>query len=659
MSHPPLALLLLALAALAAAGCSPRSDSPPAPRAEPSPPVATPPPPAPAPAPTPAPEPAFEGRRAELLSAAVEDPWPDPQDPDPATRCWGRVAFALAAYALGRETAAADTWIRAIRSEDPFPEEPQATTFPCALAVQMLWRPYLDPAMGARMGPEAREDVRALMWSFVRRRSRLATARGDLWRIEHSENIDAIQKASYLLALEALAAAPSHGPDRPLDDGHPVAAHASAWRDWWMAYFRERAREGINLEIASPTYAKYTLSAYFGVRDFASDPALRARAADFLTLYFADAAQDFLAPAGIRGLASTRVYKDKSLTRSRSDSLRQWLWVYGWHDAPIGRAHPLILTAATSAWEPPAIVRAQATDRAGSYSYVSRRPGRGLDLVVEGVTTYPVQVEGGSHELRTMYVTPDYVLGVLSFGEGQVHNALAGQNRAVGVAFASDPEARLAVYGAGTAQSGRTGYREINGIAARGAALLARDPRASHSLGTRIFLPAGELWENRDEAGGWLFSRAGNAYLALRIAQGGHRAESVPDGQVLELLLPDSPLAIQMGRAADYPGYEAFRSSVLANAFQLLPGPPVGIRYESEAGDVLEYQVASSRSPGIARVNGLPVDLNPPATYASPFLTGLHGSDVVDLTHPLHPPLRLDFSDARPELQAVAAGAAR
>jgi hypothetical protein len=656
MSNPSFALLLIALAALAAAGCSPRRESPPPSSDAPSPPVSTPPPPAPAP--DPAPDPVPSGRRAELLSAAVADPWPAPNDPDPATRCWGRVAFALAAYAQNREIRAADAWVRAIRSDDPFPEEPQATTFPCALAVQLLWRPYLDAAMRARMSPEAQEDVRALMWSFVRRRSRLAVARGDLWRIEHSENIDAIQKASHLLALEALAAAPAWGPDRPLDDGHSIAEHAAAWRDWWMGYFRERAREGINLEVASPTYAKYTLSAYFNVLDFASDPALRARAADFLTLYFADVAQDFLAPAGIRGLASTRVYKDKALTRSRNESLRQWLWVYGWHDLPIDRAHPMILTAATSAWEPPAIVRAQATDRAGSYSYVSRRPGRGLDLVVDGMTTYPVQVEGGSHELRTMYVTPDYVLGMLSFGEGEPHNALAGQNRAVGVAFASHPEARLAVYGAGTAQSGRTGYREINGIAARGAALVARDPKASQSLGTRVFLPAGELWDNRDEVAGWLFSRAGNTYLGIRVALGGYLALAVPDGQVLELEIPDSPLLIQMGRAADYASYEAFRSSVLANAFQLLPAPVAWVRYESEAGDVLEYRGASPTLPGLALVNGEPLDLNPPNTYASPFLSGLHGSDVVELSHPHHPALRLDFSDASPAL-AVAVGASR
>ncbi len=636
MPNAPLALFLVALAALAGIAWSPRREARPAPPERAS-----------GPAPAPA------DRRREVLRAALADPWPDPDHPDLATRCWGRVAFAVAAYAQGVETGRADAHLRALRREAPFPEDPRENRFPCALAVQLLWRPYLDPELRARMGPEAREDLRALMWSFVRRRSRLSAARGDPWRIEHSENIDAIQKASYLLALEALAGAgPPYGPDLRLDDGHPIAAHAAAWRDWWMAWLRERAREGIQVEIASPTYAKYSLSATFNLRDFASDPALRARAEDFLTLYFADVAQDFLAPAGTRGLASTRVYKDKALTRSRNDSLRQWLWLYGWHDLEGAPLHPMILVAATSSYEPPAIVRAQATEREGSYSYVSRRPGRGPDLVEGGILTYPVQVEGGSHLLRTMYVTPDYVLGALSFREGEAYNALSGQSRAVGVVFASNAESRLAVYGAGADRGGRTGLREINAIAAPGALLVARDPMASRSLGMRVFLPEGELWGEREERAGWLFSRVGGAYLGLRFAQGGYRVRATADGRVLEPSLPDSPVVIQMGRAADYPSREAFRSSVAGNSLLVVPGPPLGIRYESEAGDALELRSAGAGLPRLALVNGEPLDLDPPATYASPYLFGLHESSAVELRHPRFPTLRLDFSDPSPGLVA-------
>jgi hypothetical protein len=245
-----------------------------------------------------------------------------------------------------------------------------------------------------------------------------------------------------------------------------------------------------------------------------------------------------------------------------------------------------------------------------------------------------------------MYVTPDYVLGALSFLEGEAYNALVGQNRAVGVVFASNPESRLAVYGAGTSQGGRSGLREINAIAAPGAMVVARDPLASRSLGTRVFLPGGELWERREEVAGWLFSREGDAWLALRVAGGGYRAEAVAGGRVLELSPPDSPVVLQMGRAADYSSYGDFRASVLENALRVLPGSPPGVRYRSEAGDLLEIEGASAAHPGLARLNGEPLDLDPPATYASPYLFGLHGSSVVELSHPLFPTLRLDFSDA-------------
>ena len=41
------------------------------------------------------------------------------------------------------------------------------------------------------------------------------------------------------------------------------------------------------------------------------------------------------------------------------------------------------------------------------------------------------------------------------------------------------------------------------------------------SEGTRVFIRNGPLWDNRvEDASGWFFTRAGDAYAAIRVAEG-------------------------------------------------------------------------------------------------------------------------------------------
>ncbi len=66
-----------------------------------------------------------------------------------------------------------------------------------------------------------------------------------------------------------------------------------------------------------------------------------------------------------------------------------------------------------------------------------------------------------------------------------------------------------------------TGYSEIHSAAAADAMIIARDPNAFKSDGTRIFVSNGPPWENRIENdSGWFFTRPGNAYVGIRVANG-------------------------------------------------------------------------------------------------------------------------------------------
>jgi len=81
--------------------------------------------------------------------------------------------------------------------------------------------------------------------------------------------------------------------------------------------------------------------------------------------------------------------------------------------------------------------------------------------------------------------------------------------------------------------------------------------------------------------------------------------------------------------------------SVKGNPFTCADGKTT---YTSEAGDTYEYR---SKSKTVPRINGHAVDLNPPRTYDSPYLTMQHGSDVATIRHPKHKDLVLNFDHRR------------
>jgi hypothetical protein len=141
--------------------------------------------------------------------------------------------------------------------------------------LHLIWRIYHDPAMNARLTPQSRANIEDMMWRWIRTRSRVSDAQGDTWVYHGSENHDAMQKGSFLLCAEALKDAPGYGPGMVLPDGQTLAQHATAWSGYLQRYFIARAGQGINAEIASPIYAKYSVGTYYNVMDFAESPVLR------------------------------------------------------------------------------------------------------------------------------------------------------------------------------------------------------------------------------------------------------------------------------------------------------------------------------------------------------------------------------------------------
>lgn len=581
-----------------------------------------------------------DSRRLDLLQHKIDKPWPNPLSSDPETRKWGYPTYALAALYMNQNLQTANDYINAWYNEFPVLDSPTIEKN-ADFKLNMFWRIYLNSVTGPRLSPETRDNIEDMMWRWINQRSKLSDAEASTWNYHGSENHDAMQKGSYLLCAQALknAGAP-YGPDRTLADGRTIAEHASGWSNYFIRYFADRASEGINAEIASPTYAKYSVGVYFNIRDHAESIALRTLADRFLSLYWADTANDWIA-SGVRAGGSTRCYKGSTLRRGSAASFNGFLWVYNWPGTTSGNVHPVILHGLTSTYRVPEVISAIARDRnRPNYLYTSRRWGLS-GAGKSGDINYIGFDNGDSYMLRDTWVTPDYAMGTITFDMNRDYLQIIDQNRAMGVMFASGIDHRVMVFGKGA--SNNKSYADLTGITGEDCIVVYRDKNANSSgNGTLIFVPA-SLYEPRIESSGWLFLQAGNAYCAIRPAAGGYSVAVPTEGIDYDLQLGDlwAPVVIQTGQAANYKDFADFQSSVMANSFTYSSGI---LNYTSEAGHTFTIYANSKNPP---RVNGTEVNLNPVNTYDSPYLSMVHGEPVATVRYPGYEDLVLDFNSPR------------
>lgn len=575
-----------------------------------------------------------DARKLTLIQEKIDDPWPDPESSDPETRKWGYPAYALAALYLNQNIQTANDYINAWYAEFPV-KDSEIIEKNADFKLNMFWRMYLHPIMGPRLRADTRDNIEDMMWRWINKRSKISDAQATTWNYHGSENHDAMQKVGFLLCAQTLKGAGTpYGPDRELENGGTLAEHANAWSDYFIRYFSDRAQEGINAEIACPSYAKYTMGVYHNILDFAESPDLRERAERFIHLYWADTASDWVL-SGERGGGETRCYKDNNVRTGDSYSFRNILYAYGWKNEST-KTHPVILHLLTSTYQMPEIITAIATDNnRPNYLYTSRRWGLTIVGKVDGVN-YAAFDNGDSHLLRETWVTPDYAMGSLTFDMNRDYLLIIDQNRAMGVMFATGTDDRVMVFGKGASNNDKS-YADLNGVTREDCMIVQRDKNAnSDGNGTLIFVPT-TLWENRIETNGWLFLEAGNAYCAIKPSNSGYSAISSARGYDLELDDMWAPVIIQTGQASKYNDFTDFQTSVLSNTLTYTSGT---MNYTSEAGDRFTLYANSKTTP---MVNGATVNLNPSKTYDSPYLSMVHGEDIATIRYSGYPDLKLDF----------------
>ena len=349
---------------------------------------------------------AYRQRQCTLLSDYLAAPIKNPEE----EYCGNRAVFAVVALKANggpsedRELHLQNAmdWVEWITDQDWTGNDWPDGSPPCYFQLDSFLRLVLDTEIFNQFTQSTQESLLDALWDFVNERSLYAyPASGDTWNINGSENHDIVKEASVFMAVQALAKSmnPVYPSSRLLHDGKSLNDHYSVWTSFYKLYFKERAMRGLLLEIASPTYSRYTLPYVYLIADFAYSSILKDQARKFLDLYWSDVAQDYIPEIGVRGGAQTRAYKDKILTYGDWEGCQPFYYLFNWFGNP-EKDFPT-MGAVTSAYQPPEVVSSIAL--ANKPPYLFRLNVRGL-VTVNAQTTITA-----SDSRQTVPISPEPV----------------------------------------------------------------------------------------------------------------------------------------------------------------------------------------------------------------------------------------------------------
>lgn len=479
-----------------------------------------------------------------------------------------------------------------------------------------------------RMSSAAETAVLEMLWNWASNECVIGMADPSTIHFAWgSENHDMQAWVSYWSAAQIFA---NHENYQNLTyaDGSTPAQMAAAFDAYFKAWVRDRSLKGLVVEVASPTYSKYTLNTWYNLADFATDPELKEGASALLDIYWADWALEQI--DGVRGGSRHRSYSGtSSVEQSGAES---HCWYFFGVGNPRGN-HPGDMGAATTFWRPSRATVGLALDRVGlgSFQYESRRLGHkdpsppAEPPALYGWSYNALNPDGG-HLLRKTWCTPDFIMGMsqVDLLDKDDWIAFSSQNRWNGVIFGGHDTARIFTHRPYPGNLSSV-YNAEWGVQKKGAMLLQQITEHQNAFGQMVWF---DYALNRQELGGWIFAEAPGAYAAVRIVQGGW--SWVPDsiqyqrsatssilGEWAVLNNQYSPVILEVGRKQDYVDMAAFQAEILANPLQW---DGTRLDYTSTGYDTTLTLFADESAP--PRIDGSSIDNTPSQNYISPYLQG-------------------------------------
>lgn len=516
-----------------------------------------------------------------------------------------------------------------------------------------------DNSLSERLSDKNKRLIKDVLWDFASKSDcKDWTDRSSidqLLRVFGSDNHDMIKRGVLFITSQVLKDDSRYN-SLLYNDGSTAAQRYEQWVGFMVEFISKRAMLGCQIEFASPVYTGVFLQPIFLLRDCAQDNRVRSQADKFLTLYFADVAQESL--RGVRGGSKVRTYKVQPFTkRGLADTVVYYNHIFFGKPDEIelfpnnASSAKDCLVALSTSWRPNDILEnlAKNTEKCGSFEYISSRLAKGVNDYYGPCATHKSTFYSPSVNLsfrRYTYTTPSYVLGTFTVDENSQYIWINSQNQWMGAITDSDVDSRVAVVLSGAINcsgiTGRTGFRELQAVQNKHAAIIRKQISSSHKQLIGVYYSNDFEVQFIDD---WMFGVNGSktAYFAFTGRQPYGDSEYLIEednvGKWVRFTNPDTMIIIELSQVSEYDSLSDFTDDVLDNA----------IKWELY-NEMLSYQ--STRDAGelkmfydtrIPKVNGQPVEINLQKTYDSPYLEGYCNDKVIKITDYMNNSMLLEF----------------
>ena len=279
----------------------------------------------------------------------------------------------------------------------------------------------------------------------------------------------------------------------------------------------------------------------------------------------------------------------------------------------------------------------------GGYSYESQTMGEGSRTTIGPYNALYYRLVFPGNVYRKTYVTDNYVMSTQMIDRNLDYAEINSQNRWMGVVFKGGLredkfDSRVFVQGIGTAQNGRTGYNELNGICEHGAMIISGLTESFNSIGSRIYI-SDDIFSTK-QLDDWLIAEDpdGQCYVAIKPAKGEFQSiEADRGGYFLKLSEPYAPVVIQVADKIDYTDLDAFAKAVKTAPFKWSGNV---FTYTSLNGDMFEVSTEKI----MPRVNGDEVKTAPEFLVRSPYFNSEYGSGVFNIVDTKGHGFTVDFN---------------
>ncbi|MEO6741929.1 MAG: hypothetical protein ABIP20_16925, partial [Chthoniobacteraceae bacterium] len=402
-------------------------------------------------------------------------------------------------------------------------------------------------------------------------------------------------------------------------------------------------------------YQKYSWPGLFNLHELSPDPVIRKRFGLLLDLAFIEEEQ--ISVHGRRGGGRSRAYPGANAFESYKNLL------YATKSHPAGSSHSRVIETSRYQLPPEALfLRYRAFPAARPFVIRNRVLGE-LESPRSDEETGQ-RLAADSALVNYGYRAPHYLLGstlqnpALSKPDPKtgkatvIYAGISKQNRACGMLF-DDPASDefSSVHAVIEHPSGGRPQHSLWSIQHENVLILQRIApdklMGSYSTGSVGIGFEGKALK-RVEKDGWIFASNDKAFVGVKFLEGAYQWDQ--KGEVatpahFDKTKDQSRILLHAGDITGDGSFEKFQSTVLANELKVTTDKvdyhfgPSGNHLE-----VTRYVPQTPDSFALPLINGKTVDLHPAATYQSPYLNGVFGSDKISVSVGLTKRV-LDFSE--------------